>query len=102
MSKTRRRTAGLALMVTSLIVALGLVPTTTADVPLLPFTNFETTEVNPIRLSPDASRLFAVNPANQSMSVFNVTQPASPVLMAEIPVGVGPASVNPRTNDEAW
>src|SRR5579863_969049 len=68
--------------------------------PALP--NFEAAQTNPIRLSPDATRLFAVNTANGSLSVFDVTQPASPALIAEIPVGVGPVSVNPRTDDEAW
>jgi len=89
-------------MLTSLIVVLGLVPTTIADVPAPPFANFESTQINPVRLSADNTRLFAVNPANQSMSVFDVRQPASPALIAQIPVGIGPASVNPRTNDEAW
>lgn len=68
--------------------------------PALP--NFEAAQTNPIRLSTDGTRLFAVNTANDSLSVFDVTQPGSPVLLAEIPVGVGPVSANPRTNDEVW
>ncbi len=66
------------------------------------FANFRAAQTNPIRLSPNGTRLFAVNTANNSLSVFDVTQPRAPLLLAQIPVGVGPVSVNPRSNDEAW
>jgi len=36
------------------------------------------------------------------LSVFDVTQPSNPRLLAEIPVGLEPVSVNPRNNDEVW
>jgi len=64
--------------------------------------NFEPSQTNPIRLSADETRLFAVNTANNSLSVFNVSTPAAPVLMVEIPVGLGPVSVNPLSDDVAW
>src|ERR1039458_7909584 len=64
--------------------------------------NFEPSQTNPIRLSADGKFLFAVNTANSSLSVFDVTQPGNPQLLAEIPVGLGPVSVNPRTDNEAW
>jgi len=102
MFRTRRGPAELVLCIASLVVLLVFVTSSTADVPAPPFANFESTQVNPIRLSADTTRLFAVNPANKSLSVFDARQPAHPVLLAEIPVGIGPASVNPRTNDEAW
>src|SRR5579863_2794228 len=54
------------------------------------FANFEPAETNPIRLSVDGTRLFAVNTPNNSLSVFDVSQPAGPSLQAEIPVGVSP------------
>jgi DNA-binding beta-propeller fold protein YncE len=66
------------------------------------YANFEAAQTNPLRLSADGTRLFAVNTPNNSLSVFDVTQPTNPVLVVEIPVGVGPVSVNSRTNDEAW
>ena len=66
------------------------------------FANFEESQTNPVRLSPDGTRLFAVNTANASLSVFDVTTPASPKLIAQIPVGLGPVSVNPRSDDQAW
>lgn len=66
------------------------------------FANFEPAQTNPIRLSGDGTRLFAVNTPNNSLSVFDVSQPGSPTLQAEIPVGVGPVSANARTSDEVW
>jgi len=64
--------------------------------------NFEASQANPIRMSADGTRLFAVNTPNGTVSVFSLTQPTSPTLIAEIPVGIEPVSVNPRTDDEAW
>ncbi|MDA0989565.1 MAG: hypothetical protein O3A51_02290 [Verrucomicrobia bacterium] len=66
------------------------------------FVNFEGKQTNPIRLSPGAERLFAVNTPDGRLSVFDLTDPSYPVLIAEIPVGIEPGSVNPRTADEAW
>lgn len=76
--------------------------TTRAQAPPPVFANFEEAQTNPVRLSADGTRLFAVNTANASLSVFDVSTPAVPKLIAQIPVGLGPVSVNPRTNDEAW
>jgi YVTN family beta-propeller protein len=64
--------------------------------------NFEGAQTSPVRLSPDGTRLFAVNTAHNALSVFDVSTPTAPVWIAEIPVGLEPVSVNPRTNDEAW
>ena len=66
------------------------------------FVNFKGKQVSPCRLSPDGSRLFAVNMADNRLSVFDVSNPLNPVLIAEIPVGLEPVSVNPVNNDEAW
>src|SRR5258705_3717814 len=66
------------------------------------FVNFEGKQVSPIRLSPNGTRLFAVNTPDGRLSVFDVTVPGNPILIAEIPVGLEPVSVNPRNNDEVW
>src|SRR5258708_1372464 len=66
------------------------------------YVNFEGKQTSPIRLSPDGTRLFAVNTPDARLSVFDVTQPSNPRLIAEIPVGVEPVSVIPRSNDEVW
>src|SRR5215212_7560015 len=66
------------------------------------FVNFEGKQTSPIRLSPDGTRLFAVNTPDSRLSVFDVSNPGNPILIAEIPVGVEPVSVNPLNSDEAW
>ncbi len=66
------------------------------------YVNFEGKQTRPICLSPDGTRLFAVNTPDARLSVFDVTQPFHPLLIAEIAVGVEPVSVNARDNDEVW
>jgi hypothetical protein len=65
------------------------------------FVNFEGKQTSPIRLSPDGTRLFAVNTPDARVSVFDLSNPTHPILIAEIQVGLEPVSVNPRSNDEA-
>ncbi len=66
------------------------------------YVNFEGKQTNPIRLSADGKLLFAVNTPDGRLSVFNVSNPDNPILISEIPVGLEPVSVNPRTPDEVW
>ena len=58
------------------------------------YVNFESHQTRPICLSPDGTRLFAVNTPDARLSVFDVSNPANPapVLIAEIPVGLDPVS----------
>src|SRR5215216_5118944 len=66
------------------------------------FINFEGSQTSPIRVSADGTRLFAVNTPDARLSVFDLVDPSHPTLIGEIPVGIEPVSVNPRTNDEVW
>ena len=66
------------------------------------FVNFEGKQTSPIRLSPDGTRLFAVNTPDNRLSVFDVSRSQNPILIAEIPVGLEPVSVNLLSNDEVW
>lgn len=68
------------------------------------YVNFESHQTRPICLSPDGTRLFAVNTPDARLSVFDISDPASPtpVLIREIPVGLEPVSVNAVSNDEVW
>lgn len=66
------------------------------------YVNFEGKQTNPLRLSPDRTRLFAVNTPDARLSVFDVSNPSNPILTAEIRVGLEPVSVHPLSNDEAW
>jgi DNA-binding beta-propeller fold protein YncE len=66
------------------------------------YLTFEAPLTNPVRLSPSGQRLFVVNPSAHRLSVFSLESPANPVRIAEIPVGMGPVSVWPVNDDEAW
>ena len=91
-----------AVLFLALLGVLSSRMTSRAQAPPPVFANFEEAQTNPVRLSADGTLLFAVNTPNASLSVFDVTTPTSPKLLAQIPVGLGPVSVNPRTGDEAW
>lgn len=55
---------------------------------------------HPLTITPDGSRLLALNSAEGRLSVFAVGE--NPLLISEIPVGLLPVSVRLRTADEAW
>src|SRR5438477_8493369 len=65
------------------------------------YRNFEGPQIHPLGLTPDGTRLLAVNTPNATLSVFQLGS-GSPVLTAEIPVGLEPVSVAARNNREAW
>lgn len=68
------------------------------------YAHFEGRQTHPVALTPDGTRLLALNTPDARLSVFDVSNPANtqPVLVAEIPVGLEPVSVRARTNDEVW
>ncbi|MBI4717252.1 MAG: hypothetical protein HY763_05570 [Planctomycetes bacterium] len=66
-----------------------------------PFVNWETPHVHPLDITPDGSRLFAVNTADNRLEVFDITS-ATAVRVASIPVGLDPVSVRAASNDRAW
>jgi YVTN family beta-propeller protein len=66
------------------------------------FRNYESAPVHPIRVSSDGARLYAVNTPDNRLEVHGLSDPANPVLLRDIPVGLEPVSVTPRTADEVW
>ena len=71
-------------------------------IPAQSFVNYESGPVNPLRVSPDGTRLFVADTVGGRLSVFDLSNPSAPFLIAEIPVGLDPVSVHPRTRDEVW
>jgi DNA-binding beta-propeller fold protein YncE len=71
------------------------------SVPANSFTNFESAHVSPIAMTPDGTKLLAVNTANNSLEVFTLSANGM-VHSATIPVGLDPVTVRARTNNEAW
>jgi len=65
------------------------------------FLEFESGPVRPIAVSPDRTKLFAVNTPNATLDIFNVT--ASGLTAAgRVPVGLEPVAVAARSNTEVW
>jgi YVTN family beta-propeller protein len=71
-------------------------------IPAQSFSNFESGPVQSVRVSADGSRLFVVDTVGGNLSVFDLGNAIAPALLAEIPVGLDPVSVMPRTRDEVW
>jgi YVTN family beta-propeller protein len=92
-----------AALVSALAPGRGVTRTQAAN----DFVHFESGHVHPLAMTPDAACLLAVNTADDQLAVFDVTG-ASPVLVAEIPVGLEPVSVAVRASPagggpgEAW
>ena len=70
-------------------------------VPTQGLVNYETAQVHPLDLTPDGSKLLAVNTAAHALEVFTV-EAGGPVHRATIPVGLDPVSVRARSATEAW
>jgi DNA-binding beta-propeller fold protein YncE len=64
------------------------------------FTTFESGQVRPLALSPDGSRLFAVNTPDDRLEIFTVG--GGLVHVGSVPVGMEPVAVAARTNTEVW
>jgi DNA-binding beta-propeller fold protein YncE len=65
------------------------------------FVNFETGQVRPLALSPDGTRLFAVNTPDNRLEVFAVGD-GSLTHLASVPVGLEPTAVAARSDSEVW
>jgi YVTN family beta-propeller protein len=63
--------------------------------------SFESGQVRPLALSPDGSRLFAVNTPDGRLEVFTVDA-GGLVPAVSVPVGLEPVSVAVRSDQEVW
>ena len=62
---------------------------------------FESGHVRPMALSPDGSRLFAVNTPDNRLEIYEVAA-GGLVHLHSVPVGMEPVAVAARTNSEVW
>src|SRR5262249_47077593 len=65
------------------------------------FVNFESGQVRPLALSPDGTRLFAVNTPDDRLEIFDVTA-AGLSHAGSVPVGLEPVAVAARNDAEVW
>jgi DNA-binding beta-propeller fold protein YncE len=82
----------------SLALLLGLLVAAPAGAS---FTTIESGQVRPLSLSPDATRLFAVNTPDDRLEIFDVTA-AGLTHRAAVPVGLEPVAVAARSSIEVW
>jgi DNA-binding beta-propeller fold protein YncE len=83
------------------LMVLGLALGVAASAAAQSFTNFESGHVRPLALSPDGSRLFAVNTPDNRLEIYTVGA-GTLTLAAEVQVGLEPVAVAARTNTEVW
>lgn len=65
------------------------------------FMTFESGHVRPLAMSPDGTRLFAVNTPDGFLEIFDLTG-AVPVRTQSVQVGLEPVAVAARNNSEVW
>lgn len=65
------------------------------------FVTFESGHVRPLTLSPDGTRLFAVNTPDNRLEIFAV-ESAGITHTGAVSVGMEPVAVAPRTGSEVW
>lgn len=65
------------------------------------FVNWETAHVHPLDKTPNGQRLLAVNTADNSLMVFDISA-VQPRQIARVAVGLAPVTVRARNNNEAW
>lgn len=66
------------------------------------YTNFESSQVHPIALTPLRARLLAVNTPDALLEVLAVAPNGDLAPLASIPVGLEPVTVVARSDSEAW
>lgn len=76
-------------------------PGTQKSVPVEDFVNFESAHVHPLDMTPDGSKLLAVNTGNNALEVYSIT-PQGIIHAGSVPVGLDPVTVRARTNNEVW
>src|SRR5262249_48194293 len=93
----------LVVIAVALYVAFDRAPTTAAKqaTPGGQFIEFESGQVRPVALSPNGSRLFAVNTPNNTLEIFNLAS-GGLTLEARVPVGLEPVAVAARNDTEVW
>jgi DNA-binding beta-propeller fold protein YncE len=95
LTRKTRLVALATLVIVPCVTAVAVVSTAPS------FIEFESGQVRPIAMSPDGTKLYAVNTPNNTLEIFNITS-AGVALQARVPVGLEPVAVAPRGNNEVW
>ena len=92
----RNDALGLMVMSVSWLCAVGPGRAQLAD-----YTLFEAGQVRPLAMSPDGTRLFAVNTPNATLEIFEIGEEELS-LASSVPVGLEPVAVAVRDDAEVW
>jgi 6-phosphogluconolactonase (cycloisomerase 2 family) len=65
------------------------------------FVEFESGQVRPLAMSPNGSRLFAVNTPNNTLEIFSISS-SGLSFQGRVPVGLEPVAVAARNDNEVW
>ena len=94
--------AVLSLIVICAFIGAPLLNKRVAASPNAPsFIEFESGHVRPLAMSPDGTKLFAVNTPHGTLDIFSIT-PGGLVMHSRVPVGMEPVAVAARSNNEVW
>jgi YVTN family beta-propeller protein len=66
------------------------------------FLTFDTLQGRPIAISPDGTRLFAVDTPDNHLEIFDIAGNGDLVPAGSVPVGMEPTAVAARNDDEVW
>ncbi len=91
-----RTLTGGGVTVLTVVLLLGMAPGARAA-----FTTFESGQVRPLAMSPDGSKLFAVDTPDDRLEIFDVGG-SGLTHSGTVPVGMEPVAVAARTNTEVW
>jgi YVTN family beta-propeller protein len=64
--------------------------------------NYESATTRSVAVSADGLRLYALNTPDNRLAVYTLADPARPVLLREIQVGLEPVALAERTPSEVW
>jgi DNA-binding beta-propeller fold protein YncE len=67
-----------------------------------PYLTFDTLQVRPLAVSPDSTRLFAVNTPDNQLEIFDIAVDGTLAHAGSVQVGMEPAAVAARNNSEVW
>ena len=67
-----------------------------------PYLTFDTLQVRPLAVSPDNTRLFAVNTPDNQLEIFDIAVDGTLAHAGSVQVGMEPAAVAARNNAEVW
>jgi len=77
------------------------IPAPSVGIPDTAFSSFESAHVHPLDITPDGTRLLAVNTPNNDVEIFTISG-NSLTLKSVVKVGLEPVSVRVFSNTQAW